>query len=101
MQVPQPSYSADRKGSINKIVIRGGGYNKAFSPDRNNYLKQELEKVWVSEKTTEPEGLPKFQSPRKSIEKKLTPFQREESKNYQIFCIGTRRISSLQDFTDS
>lgn len=58
--MPQPSHSADRKGSINKIVIRGGGYHKEFSPDRNNYLRQELEKVWVSEKTADPEGLPKF-----------------------------------------
>lgn len=31
----------------------------------------------------------------------MTPFEREESKNYEIFCIGTRRISSLQDFTDN
>lgn len=40
-------------------------------------------------------------SPRKSIEKKLTSFEREEVKQYEVFYVGTRRISSLHDFTDA
>jgi hypothetical protein len=35
------------------------------------------------------------------MEKKLTAFEREESKQFEIFYIGARRISGMQDFTDS
>lgn len=35
------------------------------------------------------------------MEKKLTAFEREESKQFEIFYIGARRISGLQDFTDA
>jgi hypothetical protein len=41
MQVPQqPTYSVDKQ-SVNKILIRGGGYSKEVSPERNNYFRNE------------------------------------------------------------
>lgn len=50
---------------------------------------------------TETESHVPKESPRRSLEKKLTPFEREEAKQYEIYFLGARRVSSLQDFTDS
>ena len=55
-----PSHSAEKKNSINKIIIRGGGISKELSPEKNNYFNQGLDKVWNSEKNVEPEGPIKF-----------------------------------------
>lgn len=38
-QVAQATYSAEKKQSVNKILIRGGGYSKEVSPERNNFFK--------------------------------------------------------------
>ena len=41
-------------------------------------------------------------TPRKaSLEKKLTSFEREETKHYEVHYIGNRRIGGLSDFTDA
>ena len=53
-KVVQPNYSAEKKSSINKIIIRGGGITKELSPEKNNYFNHNIEKVCTSEKTVEP-----------------------------------------------
>jgi dual specificity tyrosine-phosphorylation-regulated kinase 2/3/4 len=76
IQHVQSKYSAEKKTSINKIVIRGGGYSKELSPEKQNYFHHHLEKVWVSEKNAEPEGPLLFEGPKKSLDKKFTAFER-------------------------
>jgi dual specificity tyrosine-phosphorylation-regulated kinase 2/3/4 len=55
----------------------------------------------VTEKLPETEpALPK-ESPRRTLEKRLTAFEREEAKQYELYFVGARRVGSLVEFTDA
>lgn len=99
-QISQPSTSTEKKSSISKIIIKGGAYSKQVSPDKNNIVKQDIERIWASEKMNQPPNRLFVQSPRKNVDKKLTAFEREQSKAYEIFYVGNRRISNIQQFTN-
>jgi serine/threonine protein kinase len=79
--------------------VRGGGYSKETTPEKAQAYKYEQERL-LSEKLGEAEGPFFKESPRRNLEKKLTPFEKEESRHFELLFVGSRRISSLADFTD-
>jgi len=63
----QPAYSVEKKHSVNKILIRGGGYPKEASSSRVNNRRHDNDIIYKQDKALEPEGPFFRESPRKSL----------------------------------